>query len=154
MSELKPTPKTSMLTKLYMADSRTTETKIQIAYVQSIPALKSAPEPITYSALDLETEMQEKGVSKAETIEIVVLYTEEQHDIMKTAEKNGTKKHFFVQLPEATAVTAEKPLTFDFAATVALTNETIEIDGMLQEKITLYRSTTVEETKGFPTGGN
>lgn len=150
MSDIKTTPKTSMLTKLYMADTRTTATKTQIAYVQSIPQLKSAPEPITYSALDLSTEMQEQGVAKAETIEIVVLYTEEQHDTIKAIEKNGSNKHFFVQLPEATATTAGKPLTFGFGATVALTNEAIEIDGMIQEKITLYRNTDIEETKGFP----
>lgn len=147
------TPKTSMLSKLYTAATRTAETRTQIAYVQSIPALKSAPEPINYSALDLAEEMSAKGISKAETIEVVILYTEEQHDTLKALETAGTEQYFFVQLPEATAVTAGKPLTFDFKATIALTNEPLEIDGMLQEKITLYKSSAVQETKGFPVAG-
>jgi len=144
------TPKTSMLSKLFMGDTRTAEARVQIAYVQAIPILKSAPEPVTYGALDLDEEMSAKGRSKAETLEITVLYTEEQHDTLKAVETAGTTKHFFVQLPEATAVIATKPLTFDFAGTIALTNEPIEIDGMLQEKITIYKSTVVKETKGFP----
>lgn len=147
------TPRTSMLTKLFAGENRTATTRTQIAYVQSIPVLKSAPEPITYSALDLTEEMSAKGIAKAETIEIVILYTEEQHDILKAMEESEETQHFFIQLPEVTATTAGKPLTFDFAGTIALTNEAIEIDGMLQEKITIYKSSAVQETKGFPIAG-
>ena len=73
------TPKVSTLSTLWYADTKSGE-RTQVAFVQEIPALKSAKEPITYSALDLDEEQQAKGSRKAETLTIPLLFTEEQHD--------------------------------------------------------------------------
>lgn len=143
------TPKTSMKTKLSYATTLTGQ-KTDVGYVQSIPALKSPADPITYGALDLEEEQSAKGTRKAETLTIPILFTETQHDAIQALVTAETEVFWFVQYPEATASQSGKPLTFYFTGTCDLSNEAIEIDGMLQENITIYRSSQVMESKGYP----
>lgn len=143
-------PKTSTLTKVFYAKTLTEEQK-QIALVQSIPEFLTAPEPITYSALDIDDERQVEGRKKAETMEIEFLFTEEQYDQLKTIEKEKTNVYWFIQLPEETATEAGKPLTWYFNATCFVGMSEIAIDDMLKSKVTLYRNSAVEESKGFPT---
>lgn len=148
MSELKP--KVSTLTKLFVASTLTGE-KTQVGYVQNIPKLQNTKEAITYNALDLEEEQQAKGSRKAETLEIPVLFTETQHDAIKEKADSDDSFYWFVQLPEETASTAGKPLTFYFTGACDLGMDEIEIDGMLQETVAIYRDSKVSESKGFPT---
>ena len=143
------TPKVSTLTTLWVADS-STGSKTQVAYVQEIPALKSAKEAITYNALDLEEEQQAKGNRKAETLTIPILFTETQHDILKSKSDSDSEYYWFVKLPDATASTAGKPIVFSFTGACDLGMDTIAIDDMLKENLTIYRSSAVTETKGFP----
>lgn len=145
-------PKTSMLTKVYYASTRTGE-KTQLCYVQSIPRFRELKESINYNALDMDEEQQARGTSKAQDIEIPFLYTEEQWDNVKTLADSDDEYYIFFQLPEATATTANKPLTFNFKAELDLSMDAIEIDGMLQSIAKLYKKSKVEETKGFPVAG-
>lgn len=143
-------PKTSTLTKLYYAETKSGERK-QIGFVQSIPEFLTAPEPITYSALDIDDERQATGRKKAENLEIEFLYREEQYDEIKELETAKKEVYWFIQLPEETAVTAGKPMTWNFQGTCFLGMSEIAIDDMLKSKLTIYRSSSIEETKGFPT---
>lgn len=143
-------PKVSTLTTLWYATTLT-GTRTQVAYVQEIPALKSAKEAITYNALDLQEEQQAKGSRKAETLTIPILFTESQHDTLKALADSDNEYYWFIKLPDETAVTANSPIVFHFTGACDLGMDTISIDGMLQENITLYRSSEVSETKGFPT---
>lgn len=143
-------PKTSTLTKVFYADTKDGE-KQQIAFVQSIPEFLTAPEPITYSALDIDDERQTEGRKKAETMEIEFLYTEEQYDKLKAIETAKTNGYWFIQLPEVTASTEGKPLTWNFTGTCFVGMSEIAIDDMLKSKVTIYRSSSIEESKGFPT---
>ena len=143
-------PKTSTLTKVFYSDTLGGEKK-QVAYVQSIPEFLTAPEAITYSALDIDDERQVEGRKKAETMEIEFLYTEAQYDELKEIEKNKTNGYWFIQLPEDTATTAGKPLTWYFNATCFVGMSEIAIDDMLKSKVTLYRNSAIEEVKGLPT---
>lgn len=142
-------PKTSMLTKVFYSSTRIGE-KTQLCYVQSIPRFREVKESINYSALDLDEEQQAKGSSKAQDIEIPFLYTEEQWDDIKALADSDDEVYFFFQLPERTAVTDNKPLTFSFKAELDLSMDAIEMDGMLQSVAKLYKKSKVEETKGFP----
>ena len=142
-------PNTSTLTKIYYSESKTGE-KTQVAYVQSIPEFLTAPEAITYSALDIEDERQVAGRKKAETMEIEFLYTEEQYDALKAIETAKTNGYWFIQLPESTAATQGKPLTWNFTGTCYVGMSEIAVDDMLKSKVTIYRSSAIEETKGFP----
>lgn len=142
-------PRTSTLTKLFHAETLIGE-RSQVAYVQSIPEFQIAPEPITWSALDIDDERQAIGRKKAENIEIEIIFTEEQYDELKAIEKAGTNAYWFIQLPEETSTT-NKPLTWSFQATAHVGMSEIAIDDMLKAKITLYRNTAITETKGFPT---
>lgn len=143
-------PKVSTLSTLWYASTLTGD-KTQVAYVQEIPPLKSAKEPITYNALDLEEEQQAKGTRKAETLTIPVLFTEEQHDALKALSDSDEEYYWFIKLPDSTAKTSGKPLVFYFSGACDLGLDTIAIDDMLKENLTIYRSSKVDETKGFPT---
>lgn len=144
------TPKVSTLSTLWYAETKTGE-RTQVAYVQEIPPLKSAKEPITYNALDLEEEQQAKGSRKAETLTIPLLFTESQHDTLKTLAESDKEYYWFIKLPASTASTEGKPIVFHFTGACDLGMDTIAIDDMLKENLTIYRSSKVDETKGFPT---
>ena len=148
-------PKTSTLTKLFHADDLAKlvaeATRKQVAYVQSIPQFLTAPEPITYSALDIDDERQAPGRKKAESIEIELLFTEEQYDELKAIQEAKTNGYWAIQLPEETAEQTGKPLTWYFTGTCHVGMSEIAIDDMLKAKLTIYRSSNIEESKGFPT---
>lgn len=148
-------PKTSTLTKLFHADDLAKliaeATRKQVAFVQSIPEFLTAPEAITYSALDIDDERQAPGRKKAETIEIEILFTEEQYDELKAIQDAKTNSCWAIQLPEETAKQAGKPLTWYFTGTCHVGMSEIAIDDMLKTKLTIYRSSAVQESKGFPT---
>ena len=148
-------PKTSTLTKLFHADNLEKlvgeATRKQVAFVQSIPEFLTAPEAITYSALDIDDERQTPGRRKAESIEIELLFTEEQYDELKAIQDAKTNGYWAIQLPEETASQAGKPLTWYFTGTCYIGMSEIAIDDMLKAKLTIYRSSAVEESKGFPT---
>ena len=148
-------PKTSTLTKLFHADDLAKlvaeATRKQVAFVQSIPEFLTAPEPITYSALDIDDERQAPGRKKAESIEIEILFTEDQYDELKALQDAKTNGYWAIQLPEETASTVGKPLTWYFTGTCYIGMTEIAIDDMLKAKLTIYRSSAIEESKGFPT---
>lgn len=143
-------PRTSTMTKLFHGSTLTGE-RSQVAYVQSIPEFLTAPEPITWSALDIDDERQAVGRKKAENLEIELIFTEEQYDELKQLEKSNSNEYWFIQLPEETATTEGKPLTWNFQATVHVGLTELALDDMIKAKITLYRNTAIEESKGFPT---
>lgn len=143
------TPQVSTLTTLWYASEKTGE-KTQIAYVQSIPALKEPKEAQTYNALDLESERQAKGKRPAGTIDIEVLYTEAQHKSVKALSDTDNSYYFFVKYPASTIGEESDSLVMTFSAQVDLGNSAIEIDGMLSDTITLYKNSEVEESYGFP----
>lgn len=148
-------PKTSTMTKVFHADTLadlidSTKRK-QVAFVQSIPEFLTAPEGVTYSALDIPDERQAKGRQKAENMEIEFLFTEEQYDELKAIQEAETNGYWAIQLPEETATTTGKPLTWYFTGTCYIGMSEIAIDDMLKSKVTIYRSSAIEESKGFPT---
>ena len=143
------TPYSTILSKLYYSETKTGE-KTQVAYVQEIPEFDPAPEGIEWSALDTDYTGQVPGRRSADAIAIPVLFTEEQHDELKALDK--TKDYYwFIVLPEETASQTGKPLCFSFQAKARLGMAALSIDEMLQETLTLYKSTEVEESKGLPT---
>ena len=144
------TPYSTMLSKLYYAETLEGEKK-QVAFVQEIPDFDPAPEGIAYSALDTDYEGQVPGRRSADAIAVPVLFTEEQHDELKALDK--TKDYYwFILLPEETASTTGKPVCFYFQAKVRLGMNALAIDEMLQETLTLYKSSEVSESKGLPEG--
>ena len=148
-------PKTSTLTKLFhadtLADLQAEAKRKQVAFVQSIPEFLKAPEGITYSALDIPDERQAEGRQKAERLEIEILFKEDQYDELKALQTAKTNGYWAIQLPESTASTTGKPLTWYFTGTCFIGMSEIAIDDMLKSKITIYRSSEIKESKGFPT---
>lgn len=148
-------PKTSTMTKLFHADTledlKTEGTRKQVAFVQSIPEFLKAPEGITYSALDIPDERQAEGRQKAENLEIEILFKEDQYDELKALQTAKTNGYWAIQLPEDTAAQQGKPLTWYFTGTCYIGMSEIAIDDMLKTKLTIYRSSEIKESKGFPT---
>ena len=148
-------PKTSTLTKLFhadtLADLQAEAKRKQVAFVQSIPEFLKAPEGITYSALDIPDERQAEGRQKAESLEIEILFKEDQYDELKALQTAKTNGYWAIQLPESTASTTGKPLTWYFTGTCFIGMSEVAIDDMLKSKITIYRSSEIKESKGFPT---
>lgn len=146
-------PKTSTLTKVFHADTLAdlinSSKRKQVAYVQGIPEFITPPDPITYSALDIPDERQAKGRQKAENLEIEFLFTEAQYDELKAIEKAKTNGYWAIQLPEETSAEG-KPLTWYFTGTCFVGMSEIALDDMLKSKVTIYRSSAIEESKGFP----
>lgn len=148
-------PKTSTMTKLFHADTledlKAEGTRKQVAFVQSIPEFLKAPEGITYSALDIPDERQAEGRQKAENLEIEILFKEDQYDELKALQTAKTNGYWAIQLPEDTAAQQGKPLTWYFTGTCYVGMSEIAIDDMLKSKLTIYRSSEIKESKGFPT---
>ena len=147
-------PKTSTMTKLFHADIledlKSASKRKQIAFVQSIPEFLKAPEGITYSALDIPDERQAEGRQKAENLEIEILFKEDQYDELKAVQTKKTNGYWAIQLPESTSESG-KPLTWYFTGTCYIGMSEIAIDDMLKSKLTIYRSSEIIESKGFPT---
>lgn len=148
-------PRTSTMTKLFHADTledlKAEGTRKQVAFVQSIPEFLKAPEGITYSALDIPDERQAEGRQKAENLEIEILFKEDQYDELKALQTAKTNGYWAIQLPEDTAAQQGKPLTWYFTGTCYIGMSEIAIDDMLKSKLTIYRSSEIKESKGFPT---
>lgn len=148
-------PKTSTLTKLFHADTledlKAEAKRKQIAFVQNIPEFLKAPEGITYSALDIPDERQAEGRQKAENLEIEILFKEDQYNELKALQTAKTNGYWAIQLPEDTASQQGKPLTWYFTGTCYIGMSEIAIDDMLKSKLTIYRSSEIKESKGFPT---
>lgn len=147
-------PKTSTMTKLFHADTLSdlidSSKRKQVAFVQSIPEFLKAPEGVTYSALDIPDERMTEGRQKAENLEIEILFKEDQYDELKALQTAKTNGYWAIQLSEDTSSTG-KPLTWYFTGTCFIGMSEIAIDDMLKSKITIYRSSEIKESKGFPT---
>lgn len=142
------TPDVSTLTKVHFADSLT-GARTQIAFTEEIPALEEAPEQITAKVLDLDYEIARPGIKKAGTIEIPILFTHTQHKTLRGLK--GKDLFFFFELPANTAEVENKPLVRYLEGNCVLTMDTITVGEFLKDKLTIYKTSDVEESDGFPT---
>lgn len=149
-ADAKTTPKGTMRTELWYAKSGDGAEMKQIFMVQEIPKLESAPEQITYTALESSEEFATPGKKKSETLEVPVLYVAEQHKELKTISESHTRVWFFVKLPDETAAESGEPLTYKFPGTLHLAGDAISDGDMIKDTITIYKDGKVEETEGLP----
>lgn len=140
------TPKTTMKTELWYSTSSSYSSMKQIFMVQEIPVLQPPMDAITYGCLEASTEFQTEGTRKADTITIPVLLVEAQHNELKALADAKTELYFAVKLPETTTATAGHPICEKFSGTIDITFDTLSIDGMIQENLTIYKDSIVEET--------
>ena len=97
------------------------------------------------------TEQELVRRQKAENLEIEILFKEDQYDELKALQTAKTNGYWAIQLPEDTATTTGKPLTWYFTGTCFVGMSEIALDDMLKTKLTIYRSSEIKESKGFPT---
>ena len=141
-------PYSTMLTKLYYG-TEIGGTPTQVSWVQSIPAFNPAPEGIEFSALDTDYTGQVPGRRSADTLEIQLLFTHDQHDTLMALDES-TDYYWFIELPAETNADGD-PKVFYFQAKARLGLDELAIDDMIYETLTLYKSTPVYESDGFPT---
>ncbi len=136
--------KTNTLTRLFYANDLEKiveeDTRKQVAFVESISGFLTMPEPITYSAFNIDDEIQSQGGKKVETIEIELLVTEEQYDELKAIQDAKTNGYWAIQLPKETAKEEGKPLIWYFIGICHIGISEIAIDDMLKSKLTIYRN--------------
>ncbi len=140
-------PDLSTLSTLYYSETKDGE-KTQICLAEEIPALEEAAEQITGSAVDIDYEFSRPGKVKAGTIEIPVYYTHTQHKRLKAIERKDL--YFFRKYPDSTAPNGEKPLVQMFRGSLVVIGDTLTDNEWIKDKITIYRSTAVEEMYGLP----
>lgn len=144
-------PDLSTLSTLYYSETKDGE-KTQICLAEEIPALEEAAEQITGSAVDIDYEFSRPGKIKAGTIEIPVYYTHTQHKRLKAIERK--ELYFFRKYPDSTAPNGEKPLVQMFRGSLVVIGDTLTDNEWIKDKITIYRSTAVEEMYGLPEQAN
>lgn len=140
-------PDLSTLSTLYYSETKDGE-KTQICLAEEIPALEEAAEQVTGSAVDIDYEFSRPGKIKAGTIEIPVYYTHTQHKRLKAIERK--ELYFFRKYPDSTAPNGEKPLVQMFRGSLVVIGDTLTDNEWIKDKITIYRSTAVEEMYGLP----
>lgn len=140
-------PELSTLSRMWYADSLIGE-RTQISYLEEIPVLEEAPESITAAPLDINYEISRPGRKKTPAVEIPVYYTHEQHKRLKAI--NNVNKYLFIELPASTNP-GGNPLVMSFQGKLVTTLDTLTGDEFIKDKVTLYRSTDITETDGFPT---
>ena len=138
------TPKTTMRTELWYSTSSSYTSLKQIFMVQEIPVLQGAKDAINYGCLESSTEFQTEGTRKAETITIPILLVEAQHNDLKALADANTELYFVVKLPDSTSSSGH-PICEKFSATIDLTFDTMGIDGMIKENLTIYKDSVVTE---------
>ena len=142
-------PQSSIKTTLWYSETKFGE-KTQIAFVQCIPTMTSPKEGIAWGALDDDEEHMAKGRRKAESKEIVILYTEQQYKKLKEIADSDKSYWFFVKYPESTKDQETDSLVMSVSASMDLAHNEIAIDDMLQDTMTLFTDSKLEETYGFP----
>ncbi len=148
-TEIFDMPSVTTLSKLYYADDEQATNKQRICLCEEIPALEEPPEQVTGSAVDIDYEFSRPGKKKAGTVEVPVFYTYTQHKRLKGIERKD--KWFFVEYPEESVPEGEKPLIKKFRGCIALVGDTLTQDEWIKDKVTIYRSSEVNEIYGFPT---
>lgn len=143
------TPDVTTLTKVWYAETKTGE-RTQVSFTEEIPELEEAPDAITATVLDLDYELSQPGIRKASQIEIPVLYTHTQHKRLKALDKDK-EYYWFFELPEATAETEGKPLVRYLTGKARISMDTISPEEFIKDKLTIYKTSAVEENDGFPT---
>lgn len=140
-------PDISKWAKVFYSKTLTGE-KTQVAFVEEIPQLEEAPEQITGTCLDLDYEFAQPGIKKATQIELPVYYTHTGHKNLRNLMKEDL--YWFFQNPARTA-TGSDPLVRYLKGKMHITMDTVTVGEFLKDKMTIYKSSDLEESDGFPT---
>lgn len=141
-------PDISKWAKVYYSETLTGE-RTQVAFVEEIPQLEEPPEPITGTCLDLGYEFSQPGIKKASQIEMPIYFTHTQHKKLRSLKDK--KLYWFFQNPVHTAATGLEPLVRYLQGKMCITMDTVTVGEFLKDKITIYKSSDLEESDGFPT---
>lgn len=141
-------PDISKWAKVYYSESLT-GTRTQVAFVEEIPQLEEAPDQVTGSALDLDYEFAQPGIKKASTIELPTYHTHTQYKTLRNLMNKNL--YWFFQNPAHTAPSGTEPLVRYLQGQMHITMDTISVGEFLKDKMTIYKSTDLEESEGFPT---
>lgn len=144
------TPDVTTLTKVWYAETLTGE-KTQVSFTEEIPELEEAPDAITATVLDCDYELSQPGIRKASKIEIPVLYTHTQHKRLRELDKDK-EYYWFFELPESTAEKGKQLVRY-LTGKVRISMDTLSPEEYIKDKLTIYKTSAVEESEGFPTAG-
>lgn len=141
-------PDISKWAKVYYSETLTGE-KTQVAFVEEIPQLEEAPDQITGTCLDLDYEFSQPGIKKATQIEMPIYFTHTLHKKLRGLKDKNL--YWFFQNPAHTAGTGLEPLVRYLQGKMYITMDTVTVGEFLKDKMTIYKSSDLEESDGFPT---
>ena len=153
MAENETTPQVAMKAEVSFATTLTGE-KTKIGYVQKVGQLKTLKEGQTYSALDLDEERMAKGKRKAETVDIEMMFIQEEHKAMGVIADADTEIYLFVKYPESTASVANKPLVQTVKCTIDIAGQEISDGDFIKDTMRVFKNSKVVETDGYPVEGD
>ena len=146
-------PQVAMKAEVSYATSLTGD-KTKIGYVQKVGQLKTLKEGQTYSALDLDEERMAKGKRKAETVDIGMMFIQEEHKAMGVIADADTEIYLFVKYPESTASVANKPLVQTVKCTIDIAGQEISDGDFIKDTMRVFKNSKVVETDGYPVEGD
>ena len=146
-------PQVAMKAEVSYATSLTGD-KTKIGYVQKVGQLKTLKEGQTYSALDLDEERMAKGKRKAETVDIEMMFIQEEHKAMGVIADADTEIYLFVKYPESTAAVANKPLVQTVKCTIDIAGQEISDGDFIKDTMRVFKNSKVVETDGYPVEGD
>nr|DAP20287.1 MAG TPA: hypothetical protein [Caudoviricetes sp.] len=146
-------PQVAMKAEVSYATSLTGD-KTKIGYVQKVGQLKTLKEGQTYSALDLDEERMAKGKRKAETVDIEMMFIQEEHKAMGVIADADTEIYLFVKYPESTASVANKPLVQTVKCTIDIAGQEISDGDFIKDTMRVFKNSKVVETDGYPVEGD
>lgn len=143
-------PAPTVFTELWYAEAEDTGLK-QIFGVQSVPSIISAPEDVTYRALESDTEFAVPGVRPYESIEIEILYYKEQWAELKAAEAKHAEVWFYVKMSDQSAGgDGNKPTVIKWRGSMAVSLSEITLDDMYKCMLKAGKSTVPQTVEGLP----
>ena len=131
-----------------------TGARTKIGYVQKVGQIKTLKDGQTYSALDFDEERMAKGKRKAESIDIEMMFIQEQHKSMMKIADEDTEIYLFVKYPDTTASVASKPLVQTVKCTIDVAGQAMNDGDFIKDTMREFKNSTVVETDGYPVEGD
>lgn len=136
---------TTTLTKLFYAEDLekivTKSTRKQVAFVETIPRFVTETNEKPYLDINIDDERQTLGKKRIESMEIELLFTEEQYNTLIEIQRAKINGYWAIQLPEEIAIEAGRPLIWYFTGICNIDMSNITMyNNMLKAKLTIYRN--------------
>lgn len=124
-------------------------TKSKIWFIDSIPELATAEEPVEFNIITTPNTLSVAGAVSTSSVEIPMVMTKGEYKGLSILAKQGLAKWWYIRLPDISDPIDNKPVTYSFKATVKTGTATIsgEVMGFT---LRLYYASAIRESDDLP----